>query len=154
MVSFFVLSTGGKYYKVRHSKRRDGSIWIMISSEFEKHHDTSRFTLPNLRSFPFFRRGGLTFLIVKQSIIGNNVKSRLFRPRFYKSKFFLLTFSPKEKVSYLLRRTSFSYFTISSNQDLSATTPHLVQYSAQISPKGRVLISSCIIISSVSLFSS
>ena len=55
---------------------------------------------------------------------------------------------------YLLERTSFSYFMISSYQDVSAATPHSLQYSAQISPNGRVFISSCITISFVKFASS
>ncbi len=45
-----------------------------------------------------------------------------------------------QAVNYLLRRTSFSYFSISSNQ--FSGTPARRQYSFQISPKGRVLTSS------------
>ena len=57
-------------------------------------------------------------------------------------------------LNYLFNKTSFSYFVTSSNQALPTGTPHLSQYSSHTAPNGRVLISSCIISSSVSLFSS
>ena len=53
---------------------------------------------------------------------------------------------------YLARSTSCSYFSISLNHSAPAATPHCAQYSAQTSPNGNVLISSCITISSVILF--
>ena len=69
--------------------------------------------------------------------------------------FFIICFNRFNsfKNNYLLSKTSFSYFSTSPNHSPSLGAPQRVQYSSQISPQGNILTSSCLTISSVSLFS-
>ena len=65
VVSFSYFPPGESTTKPATQKEGMARFGVMLSSKLEKLHIISNFIFPNLRSFPFFRRGGLTTLIGK-----------------------------------------------------------------------------------------